>query len=49
MTYSHAEAQHLMWLAQRRSERLQGVQEGRYSPINDEEQRIAPKVQHDQE
>jgi len=44
MTYDWREDSYQSWLLAIREKRLQGVREGRYTPINDEERAIAPKV-----
>ena len=44
MTYDWSADAYQSWLLAIREKRLQGVRDGRYTPINDEERAIAPKV-----
>ena len=47
MSYDLQQDGYQSYLLAIREKRLQGVREGRYTPINEEERAIAPKVQDD--
>ena len=43
MTYSAAQDGYQSWLLAIREQRLKGIRDGRFAPINDEERAMAPQ------